>query len=269
VSHQSEITMTLRDDENSSDPHYNTPIITTMAMALHQHPSTGHKYRASVLLFACIFVSLGSECLALVSPARKLLPKAPVANPNSTPIHKVSWKSLLQPILPLLLTGLIALPANAAVDGRVYTNDYADPFHPLCKRHIQVVGDGKSFRYWGTAVGPKNDPIERGCSPEEIREFGLRQGKFKGVITDENKISAGDGIHEGVWEPASSATTNLGYEDVDGIRWNDGNKWVVKETKKTPKLAGQVIFYSYIGFSTLAGGKGLYDGIQRKREASK
>jgi hypothetical protein len=26
----------------------------------------------------------------------------------------------------------------------------------------------------------------------------------------------------------------LGYEDVDGIRLNDGNKWVVKETKKTP-----------------------------------
>jgi hypothetical protein len=243
----------------------------TMAMALHQHPSTSHKYRASVLLFACIFLSLGSECLALVGPTRKLLSKPALSsNPNPTPpFQNVSWKSVLQPILPLLLTGLIALPANAVVDGRVYTNDYSDPFHPLCKRHIQVVGDGKSFRYWGTAVGMKNDPIERGCSPEEIREFGLRQGKFKGVITEDNKISAGDGIHEGVWEPASSATTNLGYEDVDGIRWNDGNKWVVKETKGTPKLAGEVIFYSYIGFSTLAGAKGLYDGIQRKREASK
>jgi hypothetical protein len=242
-----------------------------MAVSLQQHLSTSHNYRTSVLLFACIFISLGSECLALVSPTRKLLPKAPptVANPNATPFQKVSWKSLLQPILPLLLTGLIALPANAAVDGRIYTNDYSDPFHPLCKRHIQVVRDGKSFRYSGTAVGKKNDPIERGCSPEEIREFGLRQGKFEGVITEDNKISAGDGIHEGIWEPASSATTNLGFEDVDGIRWNDGNKWVVKDNKKTPNLAGEVIFYSYIGFSTLAGAKGVYDGIQRKRQASK
>jgi hypothetical protein len=241
-------------------------ILITMAMALQHHPS-----RASVLLFACIFLSLGSECLALVGPTRKLSKpalssKALVA--NQTPFQNVSWKSLVQPMLPLLLTGLIALPANAVVDGRVYTNDYADPFHPVCKRHIQVVGDGKTFRYWGTAVGPKNDPIKRGCSPDEIREYGLRQGKFEGVITAENKISAGDGIHEGVWEPASSATTNLGYEDVDGIRWNDGNKWIVKETKRTPKLVGEVIFYSYIGFSGLAGAKGLYDGIQRKRQAS-
>lgn len=244
-----------------------------MAMAFQQHPSSSRKCRASVLLFACIFLSLGSGCLALVSPTGKLLskpaarsPRAPLANP--TPFQNVSWKSLLQPMLPLLLTGLIALPANAVVDGRVYTNDYSDPFHPLCKRHIQVERDAKTFRYWGTAVGPKNDPIERGCSPEEIREYGLRQGKFEGIITEENKISAGDGIHEGVWEPASSATTNLGYEDVDGIRWNDGNKWVTKETKGTSKLVGEVIFYSYIGFSTLAGAKGLYDGIQRKRQAS-
>jgi hypothetical protein len=250
-----------------------------MAMALQQHASTRRKYRPSVLLFACILLSLGSECLALVGPTRKLSkpalsPKAP-ARANPTLFQNVSWKSLVQPMLPLLLTGLIALPANAVVDalpanaafdGRVYTNDYSDPFHPLCKRHIQVVGDGTSFRYWGTAVGPKNDPIERGCSKEEIREFGLRQGKFEGLITAENKISAGDGIHEGVWEPASSATTNLGYEDVDGIRWNDGNKWVAKENKN--KFIGELIFYSYIGFSTLAGAKGLYEGIQRKRQAS-
>jgi hypothetical protein len=171
-------------------------------------------------------------------------------------------------MLPFLLTGLIAFPVNAAVDSRVYSNDYADPFHPLCKRHVQVAGDGKTFRYWGTAVGPKDDPVLRGCSPAEVREYGFRKGKFEGLITADNKISAGDGIHEGVWEPASSATTNLGYEDVDGIRWNDGNKWVVKKTEGTSKVVGEAIFYSYIGFSLLAGMKGLYDGIQRKREAS-
>jgi hypothetical protein len=67
-----------------------------------------------------------------------------------------------------------------------------------------------------------------------------------------------------VWEPANSANTHLGYEDVDGIRWNDGNKWIVKQKTNVQK-GGELIFYSYIGFSTLAGAKGLYDGIQKKR----
>lgn len=39
---------------------------------------------------------------------------------------------------------------------------------------------------------------------------------------------------KGRWEPAGSATASLGLEDVDGIRWNDGNKWDVKT--KRPRL---------------------------------
>lgn len=133
----------------------------------------------------------------------------------------------------LLGTALLFLPLQSshAVDASVFTNDYGDPLHPLCERHIQVSKDVKTFHYSGTAVGPKNDPVLRGCSPEEIRKFGLQQGAFDGVILSNNKISAGDGIHEGKWEPANTATTKLGYEDVDGIRWNDGNKWFVLTNK--------------------------------------
>lgn len=121
-------------------------------------------------------------------------------------------------------------PAAYAIDNPfVYSNDYADPFHPLCERRIVVAPDGRTFQYSGTAVGPKDDPVRRGCSPEEIEKYQLRRGAFTGFILDNGKrISAGDGIHEGYWEPAGSLKTRtLGYEDVDGIRWNDGNKWVV------------------------------------------
>lgn len=111
----------------------------------------------------------------------------------------------------------------------IYTNDYSDPLHPLCERHIVVNDNGKTFHYSGTAVGPKGDPILRGCSPEEIQLYKLRQGSFDGFIltNDGNKISAGDGIHEGIWESANTVDPSIPYATVDGIRWNDGNKWLV------------------------------------------
>ena len=111
----------------------------------------------------------------------------------------------------------------------IFNHEYADPFHPLCKRKIEVNPDGKTFHYSGTAVGPKDDPVRRGCSADEIEKYGLRQGAFDGEVLSGNRISAGDGVHEGVWEPANSASTNLGFEAVDGVRWNDGNKWTVVE----------------------------------------
>jgi hypothetical protein len=157
------------------------------------------------------------------------------------------------PLLSIVTTIVVASSPALALEASVYTNDYSDPFYPLCKRHVQVAPDGKTFHYSGTVVGPKDDPVRRGCSPPEIREFGLRNGAFDGEILPDGRISAGDGIHEGVWEAAGSATgTNLGNENVDGIRWNDGNKWVVKP-KSLATEAFKWFFLTYIGVSTLAG----------------
>lgn len=195
---------------------------------------------------------------------------ASACNNNSNNNNKSIFR---QSLLPIVLAASLALPAHATttVNSAVYTHDYADPLHPQCQRHIQVDSGSNTFRYWGTAVGPQNDVVLRGCSPQEIHDYGIRRGKFSGVVTADGRLSAGDGVHEGVWEPAgsladaSSSSSNLKNTNVDGIRWNDGNKWIVEETGKGPKLVGQVIFYSYLGLSTLAGIKGLYDGIQRKR----
>jgi hypothetical protein len=188
-----------------------------------------------------------------------------------TKINLDASDSLLEqfklPMLSLLLSAILVLPANA-LEASIFTNDYGDPFHPLCKRHIDVSADGKRFHYSGTAVGPKDDPVRRGCTIEEIRKYKLREGAFDGIILSNGKISAGDGIHEGVWEPAGSAKTNIGYEDVDGIRWNDGNKWFVIKTKPKPSKAGAALVFSYIGASALAGIYGIYSTAQRKRQAS-
>lgn len=83
-----------------------------------------------------------------------------------------------------------------------------------------------------------------------------------------------------VFEPKNVAATNLGYEDVDGIRWNDGNKWIVKSQsfvkrsvdgnkvmRKPMSIAiGEGFFLSYVGFSCLAGAYGLVKGIQQKQQ---
>jgi hypothetical protein len=157
-------------------------------------------------------------------------------------------------------------PALAATDpsASVFNHVYEDPLHPLCLRNIKVNQDGKTFHYAGTAVGPKDDPVLRGCSYQEQKEFGLRRGAFDGEVMPGLKISAGDGIHEGVWEPANSVTKYSDYKDVDGIRWNDGNKWVVKNSP-IANLFGEGLFLAYVGVSLLAGGKWVVDQIQKRQ----
>ena len=189
-------------------------------------------------------------------------------------------------VLPSLLVYTIAVaPALALDTSSVFNHEYADPFHPLCERKIQVSADGQTFHFSGTGVGSPADDAKPlyGCSSQEIKLYSLRQSEFDGqILAGGSRLSVGDGIHEGVWEPKNTATTQLGFEDVDGIRWNDGNKWVVKSqsyvsknaqgkyevtTEKPLQVAvGEWIFYSYIGFSTLAGFKGAFDTWKRKQQ---
>jgi len=166
---------------------------------------------------------------------------------------------------------LTTAPCQAAsavvVDPSVYNGEYNDPLHPLCQRRIRVEPNSNVFHYSGTEVGGDNNKVVRGCSKAEMKEFGSRKGAFDGTIKNNGRISAGDGIHEGKWEPADSVTSNkLKYTDVDGIRWKDGTKWIAKKEKKIAEQAGEAVFLSYIGFSTLAGVKGFWDFVQEKRQ---
>ncbi|KAG7347205.1 hypothetical protein IV203_006274 [Nitzschia inconspicua] len=158
----------------------------------------------------------------------------------------------------------------AALDAYVFNHEYADPLHPECKRKIHVNKDGKSFRYTGTAVGGKDDSILRGCSYAEIKEYGFRRETFEGRILPGNRLDFGgrDGKRIGLWETANdSGSISIPYAGFDGIRWGDDDKWIVKD-KPLATSIGEFIFLAYIGFSTLAGVKGVYDGIQRKKSES-
>jgi hypothetical protein len=68
---------------------------------------------------------------------------------------------------------------------------------------------------------------------------------------------------------------------VDGIRWNDGNKWIVEGQAMVQKNAegknvvikkpmstviGEVVIFSYITFSGLAGVKGIVDACKKRRQ---
>eukprot|EP00978_Attheya_sp_CCMP212_P024712 scaffold78136_cov53-Attheya_sp.AAC.4 len=177
----------------------------------------------------------------------------------------------------LLMTSvLLSTPVNAVAasfDPSLFNGDYEDPFHPLCERHIDVSADKKSFHYSGTGVGPKSETsVLRGCSAEEQEKYGSRKGAFDGDIEDGNKISAGDGIHEGVWEPAGTILDDkLTGIDRDGIRWNDGNKWVKTSPASNGmdnmgENAGKAFFLAYVGFSLLAGFKELAKRFQKWNE---
>lgn len=178
----------------------------------------------------------------------------------------------------LMTSVLLSTPVNAVAasfDPSLFNGDYADPFHPLCERHIDVSADKKSFHYSGTAVGPKSDTsVLRGCSPEEQEKYGLRKGAFDGLIIGEDgsKISAGDGVHEGAWEPAGTILDDkLTGIDRDGIRWNDGNKWVKTSPASNGmgsmgENAGKAFFLAYVGFSLLAGFKELAKRFEKWNE---
>jgi len=161
------------------------------------------------------------------------------------------------------------------MDPAIMNGDYADPFHPYCERHISVNPDSQSFHYWGTAVGPKDDTVLRGCSKEEQVQYGSRKGEFDGLIIRNGEvISAGDGIHEGVWE-SKSVVVQKGMTGggIDGIRWNDGNKWTKLDSSSSSiavnnneheNEVGKFIVVVYFGISVLAGLKEMVVRIQNK-----
>jgi hypothetical protein len=132
---------------------------------------------------------------------------------------------------------------TSAVDGRVTRTIIPTVVHPLCKRHIQVVGDGRILSLLGHSQ--ENDPSSGVVVRKGIR-IRLRQGKgFKGVITERARF--GGRRHPQLM--VGSATTNLGYGRRRSL---ERRKQVGSQRyQKTPKLAG-VIFTVTLD-STLAG----------------
>ena len=120
------------------------------------------------------------------------------------------------------------------VQARRFDADYEDALHPLCERHVRVdtsqatpQGGGWVAHFYGTDVGPPGigQKVSISCAEENIKRYTLRDWEFDAKISaDGQSIDAGDGVHVGQWReqtPARDGTT------WSGIRWSDGNKWVV------------------------------------------
>ena len=132
------------------------------------------------------------------------------------------------------------------VQARRFDADYSDILHPLCERHVRVdtsqaTGDGGWVaHFYGTDVGPPGigQKVSISCAEDNIKRYTLRDWEFDAKISsDGQRIDAGDGVHVGQWReqtPSRDGTT------WSGIRWSDGNKWVVTipDPNETP-VAGR------------------------------
>jgi hypothetical protein len=102
-----------------------------------------------------------------------------------------------------------ALPASA-VD---FSGSYADPFHPNCKRDVQVVSTSKA-----DVTGTDGTP---GCPPDGSGRKWALTGIIDGdTILIDFTPKGGPKDLKGVWEPSP----------VPGIRFPDGNLWSKKAT---------------------------------------
>lgn len=126
-----------------------------------------------------------------------------------------------------------AFGACAATPATVtrFEGEYADQLHPLCERRITVEAlDTKPRRYVahlsGTDVGPRGigPLVVIACDQANIDKYKLREWAFDGEIKGD-EISAGDGVHEGRWNQPKKDSPN----PWTGIRWADGNRWILKE----------------------------------------
>ena len=116
--------------------------------------------------------------------------------------------------------------AASAATATQFQAEYSDQLHPICKRKIAVEKVDKRYiaHFSGTDVGPKGigDKVFLTCEQENIDKYKLREWSFDGEITGD-QITVGDGIHEGRWNPYSKESP----DPWSGIRWKDGNRWIV------------------------------------------
>ena len=128
---------------------------------------------------------------------------------------------------------------NAAVLARNFEADYRDDLHPMCERHVRVErnsapGGGWVAHFSGTDVGPPGiGPVVMiACDEENIEKYKLRNWEFDARISDDGvRVDAKDGIHAGQWNEVQTDGDQPGWT---GIRWDDGNKWVVVPPPAAP-----------------------------------
>jgi hypothetical protein len=111
-----------------------------------------------------------------------------------------------------LLVGA-AMPSAAHAMAIDFSGSYADPFHPNCQRHVEVVSPTRA-----AVTGTDGTP---GCPPDGSGRPWALTGFIEGdSILIDFTPKGGPKDLKGVWEPSP----------VAGIRFPDGNLWSKKPT---------------------------------------
>ena len=111
-----------------------------------------------------------------------------------------------------LLAGAV-VPATASAATVDFSGSYADPFHPNCQRHVEVVSQTRA-----AVTGTDGTP---GCPPDGSGRPWALTGILEGdSILIDFTPKGGPKDLKGVWEPSP----------VAGIRFPDGNLWSKKPT---------------------------------------
>lgn len=138
------------------------------------------------------------------------------------------------PLPQRILGGQRSAPPQRILGGQRsamrFEADYEDAMHPSCERHIKVERTagpkGYVAHFSGTDVGPPGigQVVKVGCTEQEVTQYKLRRWEFDARISsDGNSVDADDGIHVGQWRSLDRDET----KPWEGIRWKDGNRWVV------------------------------------------
>ncbi|EOD04530.1 hypothetical protein EMIHUDRAFT_453850 [Emiliania huxleyi CCMP1516] len=143
-----------------------------------------------------------------------------------------------------------------------FEGEYSDLLHPLCDRKIAVdtsalkqSGGGDYFlaTFSGNDIGPPGvgNVVRASCDAESVSRYGLRDWSFEARISGDGEqarkraksegstrdiyhsvnaacrlpqVDAGDGVHVGRWHPRAADG-----EAWEGIRWKDGNRWLLEQ----------------------------------------
>jgi len=120
-----------------------------------------------------------------------------------------------------------------------FEGEYDDRLHPLCERRVSVdtrelkVGAVSGEKYYPaqftmTDAGPPGIGalVYLACDEDNVKQYGLREWSFTARVSEDGEsVSASDGIHVGRWHVADE---NTPAENWQGIRWKDGNRWVIR-----------------------------------------
>jgi hypothetical protein len=131
---------------------------------------------------SALFLVLLMSCIGLIPPSLsiKRLSKTQSFSLPESSVHdnlkiKTTFASLL--FATSLIFGTPTVATAVGGTSSVFTNDYNDPLHPLCERHVKVSSDGKAFHFSGTQGKPGCTPGDNTTKSQEHKNYDQKSNR--------------------------------------------------------------------------------------------